>query len=85
MVPLLILSLCSKKDYWIGLAHHVAHVSVFFPLAHPVTMAKGDSVCAKSYGFDLMGHVLRSGVQWKCLLSCVARILGHIVGCDGTP
>ena len=31
-----------------------------------------------------MGHVLRSGVQVKCLLSCVARNLGHNVVSDGT-
>ena len=31
-----------------------------------------------------MGHVLRSAVQVKCLLSCVARYLGYDVVSDGT-
>ena len=49
-----------------------------------MTMAKAHNICVRSCGFGVMGHVLRSGVHVKCLLSCVARNLGQDVMCDGT-
>ena len=49
-----------------------------------MTTAKARSVCARSCGFGVMGHVLRSGFQVKCLVSCMALNLRHDVVCDST-